>query len=227
MLRKNIWKLLFHSQDLLRWIINRSCRWTTLSNNKVCLHFILSSNPWNSKSRKDNSALPQLSSSVFGEYSSWLKIAANWRWLFPSYFCSSFKTEEAFQHLVCVCVCVHIYIYVKWSEVKVAQLYLTLCVSMDWNPPGFSVHGIPQAEILEWVAVPFSRGASWPRNWTWVSLIAGRFFTIWATGETPFKCIHIFNVKMKHKLESRLPGEISITSDRQMTPPLWQKVKKN
>ena len=32
---------------------------------------------------------------------------------------------------------------------------------------------------------------------------------------------------MKHKLESRLPGEISITSDTQMTPPLWQKVKKN
>ena len=32
---------------------------------------------------------------------------------------------------------------------------------------------------------------------------------------------------MKHKLESRLPGEISITSDRQMTPPLWQKVKRN
>ena len=32
---------------------------------------------------------------------------------------------------------------------------------------------------------------------------------------------------MKHKLESRLPGEISRTSDRQMTPPLWQKAKKN
>ena len=32
---------------------------------------------------------------------------------------------------------------------------------------------------------------------------------------------------MKHKLESRLPGEISVTSDRQMTPPLWQKVKRN
>ena len=32
---------------------------------------------------------------------------------------------------------------------------------------------------------------------------------------------------MKHKLESRLPGEISVTSDMQMTPPLWQKVKKN
>ena len=32
---------------------------------------------------------------------------------------------------------------------------------------------------------------------------------------------------MRHKLESRLPGEVSITSDKQMTPPLWQKVKKN
>ena len=32
---------------------------------------------------------------------------------------------------------------------------------------------------------------------------------------------------MKHKLESRLPGEISINSDIQMTPPLWQKVKRN
>ena len=132
MLRKNIWKLLFHSQDLLRWIINRSCRWTTLSNNKVCLHFILSSNPWNSKSRKDNSALPQLSSSVFGEYSSWLKIAANWRWLFPSYFCSSFKTEEAFQHLVCVCVCVHIYTYM-WSEVKWKWLSCILLFAFPWT----------------------------------------------------------------------------------------------
>ena len=38
--------------------------------------------------------------------------------------------------------------------------------------------------ILEWVAYPFSWGSSWPRNWTRVSCIAGRFFTSWATGET-------------------------------------------
>ena len=38
-----------------------------------------------------------------------------------------------------------------------------------------------QARILEWVAIPFSRGSSWPRNCTWVSCIAGRFFTTWAT----------------------------------------------
>jgi len=37
--------------------------------------------------------------------------------------------------------------------------------------------------ILEWVASPFSRGSSWPRNWTRVSCIAGGFFTSWATGE--------------------------------------------
>ena len=40
--------------------------------------------------------------------------------------------------------------------------------------------------ILEWVAYPFSRGFSWPRNWTRVSCIAGRFFTSWATREAPF-----------------------------------------
>ena len=40
-----------------------------------------------------------------------------------------------------------------------------------------------QARILEWVAIPFSRGSSRPRDWIWVSCIAGRFFTLWATRE--------------------------------------------
>ena len=44
-----------------------------------------------------------------------------------------------------------------------------------------SVHGILQARLLEWVAIHFFRGSSWPRDWIWVSCIAGRFFTIWAT----------------------------------------------
>ena len=52
---------------------------------------------------------------------------------------------------------------------------------MDCNPPGSSVHGLLQARILEWVAIPNSRGSSWPREWTQVSCITGRFFTIWAT----------------------------------------------
>ena len=52
---------------------------------------------------------------------------------------------------------------------------------MDCSPSGFSVHRILQARTLEWVAVPFSRGSSWPRDWNWVSCITGRFFTIWDT----------------------------------------------
>ena len=56
---------------------------------------------------------------------------------------------------------------------------------MDCSPPGFSVHGILQARILEWVAIPSSMGSSQTRDWTQVSCITGRFFTIWATREAP------------------------------------------
>ena len=60
----------------------------------------------------------------------------------------------------------------------VAQLFPTLCDPTDCSPPGSSVHGILQARILEWVAMPSSRGSSQPRDRTQVSRIAGRFFTI-------------------------------------------------
>ena len=49
--------------------------------------------------------------------------------------------------------------------------------------PGYHVHKISQARILKWVAISFSRGSSQPRDWTRVSLIAGRRFTAWATRE--------------------------------------------
>ena len=64
--------------------------------------------------------------------------------------------------------------------VLVTQSCPTLCSSMDCSPLGSSVHGTFQARILEWEAIPFSRGSSPSRDWTWVSCIAGRFFTIWA-----------------------------------------------
>ena len=66
----------------------------------------------------------------------------------------------------------------KRLEVLVAQLCPTLCDPMDCNPPVPSVHGIPQARILEWVAIPFSSGPSQPRDQTWVSRIADRFFLL-------------------------------------------------
>ena len=54
--------------------------------------------------------------------------------------------------------------YFKMVVVKGAQLYLTLC-----NPVVYTVHGILLAKILEWVAFPFSRGSSQPRDGTQVS----------------------------------------------------------
>ena len=71
---------------------------------------------------------------------------------------------------MCVCVCV-----------LFTQLCLTLCDPMNCSPPGSSVHGIFQARILEWVAIPFSRGFSQPRDQTHISHIAGRFFSALAT----------------------------------------------
>ena len=59
----------------------------------------------------------------------------------------------------------------------------SLCDPMDCSPSGSSVHGTLQARILEWVALPFYKGSSRPRDWTQVSRIADRFFTVWATRE--------------------------------------------
>ena len=67
--------------------------------------------------------------------------------------------------------------------VLVIQSCPTLYGPVDCSPPGSSVHGILQARILEWVAILFSRGSSWPRNRTQVSCIADGFFTIWAIRE--------------------------------------------
>ena len=64
------------------------------------------------------------------------------------------------------------------ETVKVAQLCPTLCDPMD-----YTVHGILQASVLEWVAFPFSRGSSQPRDQTQDSHIAGGFSTSWAHGK--------------------------------------------
>ena len=67
--------------------------------------------------------------------------------------------------------------------VLVAQSCPTLCDPTNCSPSGSFIHGILQARILEWIAIPFSRGSSWAKDWTQVSCIVGRRFTIWATRE--------------------------------------------
>ena len=74
----------------------------------------------------------------------------------------------------------------SWSEkskdkigmhpVEVAQSCLTLCGPMDYSLPDFSICGVFQARVPEWVAISFSRGSSWPRDRTQVSRIVGRCF---------------------------------------------------
>ena len=68
---------------------------------------------------------------------------------------------------------------------EVTQLCPTLCDHLDCSLPGFSIHGIFQARVLEWFAISLSRGSSQPRDRTQVSHIAGRCFTLWATREAP------------------------------------------
>ena len=85
--------------------------------------------------------------------------------------------------------------YILKVKVLVALVCPTLCDTTDCRLPGSAVLGIPQARILEWVAISFSRVPSQPRDWTYVSCITGRFFTIWATREA-----HIVNF-------IKLPGD--------------------
>ena len=70
-------------------------------------------------------------------------------------------------------VCVYAWVF---SCVQLIVTPWTVCSS-----PGSSVHGVLQTRILEWVTIPFSRTSSQPRDWTWISCTAGRFFTVWAT----------------------------------------------
>ena len=74
-------------------------------------------------------------------------------------------------------VCVVLYL--------VTQSCSTLCEPMDFRTPGFSVHGILQAGMLEWVSMPSSRGIFPTRAQTQVSHIASGLFTICATREAP------------------------------------------
>ena len=80
--------------------------------------------------------------------------------------------------------------YLHESKVK-DSVMSTLCDPMDCILPGSSVHRILQSSILEWVAISYFRGSSWPRDQTQVSCVVGTFFTISATRETHY--LHTFH----------------------------------
>ena len=79
-------------------------------------------------------------------------------------------------------------------------------------PHDYTVHEILQARILEWVAFPFSRGSSQPRNWTGVSCFAGRFFTNWAIREAsrvPYAIQHFLISYLFYTCSVCMSGPIS------------------
>ena len=98
-----------------------------------------------------------------------------------------------FKVYFCVCVCVSVCVCMHARSI--AQSRLTLCDSMDYSPPGSSVHGILRARMLEWVAVSYSSGSSWPRDGTHVTYIsltlASGFFTTYLPGK-PYFLTHAF-----------------------------------
>ena len=92
-------------------------------------------------------------------------------------------------HQTCMCVCVCVCVCVCWKfsgmggvlffSHLVVKLYLTLLWPHDYSLWGFSIHVIFQVRILDRIVISYSRGSSWPRDWTPVSpALAGRFFTI-------------------------------------------------
>ena len=115
-----------------------------------------------------------------------------WMLIFKPGFSLSFftfiKKLFSFSSLSSIRVVSSAYLKVK---IEVAQLCLTLHGPMDCSLPGSSAHGIFQARVLEWVAISFSRGSSWPRDRTCVSHIVGRCFTIWTTKEVISEVIDI------------------------------------
>ena len=72
-----------------------------------------------------------------------------------------------------------------------------------------SAHGILQAVVLEWVSIPFSRGSSQPREWTQVSCIAGRFFTVWATREAHMSLYICHNHRMCNRVAPTVNPEVN------------------
>ena len=90
--------------------------------------------------------------------------------------------DKAFQEVFKYPVDLASYLVEKKVKVKSLSCF-QLCDPMDCSLPRSSVHGIFQARVLEWVAISFTRGSSWPRDRTRVSCTVGRRCTIWATRE--------------------------------------------
>ena len=124
------------------------------------------------------------------------------------------ERSERFEHLINTTVMTQISVWLKNCKdslkVKksVTQSCLTLCDPSNCSLSSFSIHGILQARIVEWVAISFFRESSQLRDWTQVSCIAGRFFTNWAMREALQR-------------QSRLKMQLKLNLDDQWSEAGW------
>ena len=120
---------------------------------------------------------------------------------------------------------------------QLLQSCLTLHDTMDYSPPGYSIHGIFMASILELVAKPCSRGSSWSKDQTHVSCIAGRFFITEPLGKpmsllarqlSHFSHVRLFVIlwtvvhqaPLSHRiLQARILEQFALPSSRRSSPP--------
>ena len=92
-----------------------------------------------------------------------------------------------------------------------AQSCPTLCNPMNCSPPGSSVYEISQARLLEWVDIFSFRGSSQPKDWTWVSCIAGRFLINLAMREAHILILEIYKILTHPITHSHLPPPHTLT----------------
>ena len=121
----------------------------------------------------------------------------------------------------------NLYVEWKWKWSEVAQSCLTLCDPMDCSLSGFSVHGIFQARILEWVAISFSRDLPDPGIKPGSPALQADAFTLWATREAYVEYItqnaRLDEAQAGIKIASRNINNLRYADDTN----LWQKVKRN
>ena len=101
---------------------------------------------------------------------------------------------------LCAQACIDLNNISRKVKVKSLSRVRLFATPRDCSLPGSSVHGIFQSRVLEWVAIPFSRRSSQPRDWTRVSRTVGRRFTIWATREVDLNNISWIPVIYRHKI---------------------------
>ena len=120
-------------------------------------------------------------------------------WALMHFYGPGYDWKVYFISLQSVCVCVYVCVCLSRSVVSNSPIPWTVALQAPLSMR------ILQARILEWVPLPSSRGYSQCRDWTWVSCVAGRFFTMWATREAPLKPLPISSLSPLESISDPLP----------------------